>query len=309
MRHAGAGGALFRMGQPTQRLYVTIIAVICAICMQPPAPCAGIFPFADGLIGDLQQYSVGDNESLIEIARRFDLGYNAIVAANPGVDPIVPKPGTLITIPTAWILPPVSARPEIVINIPEFRLYYFFKNKRGTVVTFPLGIGDEGKETPAGSFRVIEKLVNPPWHVPESILANSAGLPRVVPPGPDNPMGSHALRLSLSSVLIHGTNRPWGIGRRSSHGCLRLYPEDIVRLYKLVPKGMRVVILNRPIKIGSKGQRVYVEVHEYEQDEAGVGGAMQLLADKKLLGRVDFARLITAMKEKKGVPVDITLIR
>lgn len=257
----------------------------------------------------MQQYKIADNESLVEIARQFDLGFNAIVAANPGVDPFIPKPGTIITIPTAWILPAVSMRPAIVINIPEFRLYYFPEAPSGATVTFPLGIGDEGTDTPVGSYTVVEKIAKPAWHVPESIRANERGLPRVVLPGPDNPMGSHALRLSQKSILIHGTNRPWGIGRRSSHGCLRLYPEDIVRLFEMVPKGIGVVIVNQPLKVGGGVNKVFVEVHQYEREESSVEQALQLLADSNLLTRTDFAKLIVAMEEKKGLPVDVTLTR
>jgi len=252
-------------------------------------------------------YRVGRNESLIEAARKFDLGFNAIVAANPGVDPLVPGADTLITIPTAWILPVVPRSPCIVINLPEFRLYYLPKGASGPVVTFPLGIGDQGKDTPVGSFLVVEKIRHPSWYVPASILAERKGLPKVIPPGPDNPMGSHALRLSLKSVLIHGTDRPWGIGRRSSHGCLRLYPEDIVRLYQLVPKGMRVLIVKEPIKVAARGERVFVEAHQYGREEVSAGRAIHLLAARNLLVRTDFSKLIRAMEERKGYPVDVTL--
>jgi len=283
-------------------------ALICALSVATPTRAATL-PHADGFVGELQRYRVPEHESLVEIARKFDLGFNAIVAANPDVDPFIPKAGTLITIPTTWILPAVMTRPSIVVNIPEFRLYYFPKSPSGDVVTFPLGIGDEGTDTPVGRYTITEKIAGPSWHVPKSIRAKEPGLPKVVPPGPDNPMGSHALRLSRAGVLIHGTNRPWGIGRRSSHGCLRLYPEDIVRLYKLIPKGMRVIIVNQPIKVGARGQRVFVEAHNYKPEGFGVGQAMQMLADRKILAMADFAKLIRAIEEGKGVPVDVTLDR
>lgn len=290
------------------RLFVTAIAVVCALGADPDAPAASL-PYADGVLGDLQQYRIIENESLFEVARRFDLGLNEIVDANPGIDPLIPSSGTLIDIPTAWILPDVPMRSGIVVNIPEFRLYYFSKTLPGLVATFPLGIGDEGRGTPLGSYTVIQKIPNPPWYVPRSIRSGSSYLPKVVPPGPDNPMGSHALRLSLTTLLIHGTNRPWGIGSRSSHGCLRLYPEDIVRLFKQVPKGTRVVIVNQPIKAVARGERVFVEAHRYESEDCSVGRAMHLLAYKNLLARTDFNKLIRAMEEMKGVPVDITLSR
>lgn len=294
------------MGTSICRPYLAVIAVIGALCITPPVLRAATLSYADGIIGNLQHYEVGKNESLIEIARKFGLGFNEIADANPGVDPFIPKAGTLITIPTAWILPVVSRRPRIVINIPEYRLYYFLN--KGKVVTFPLGIGDQGRDTPVGRYKVIEKIKNPAWHVPESIRAQ-AGLPNVVPAGPNNPMGSHALRLSRRDVLIHGTNRPWGIGRRSSHGCLRLYPEDIRRLFRMVPLGTRVDIVSRPVKIGASGKKVFVEAHRYKRKGPSVGEVMHLLADRKWLVRTDFAKLIRAMEEKKGVPVDVTLTR
>ena len=266
-------------------------------------------PHADGYLGEIQRYKIKKNESLIEIARKFDLGYNSIVEANPGVDPFIPQSGSTITIPTAWILPKISGIPSVIINLPEFRLYYLPNESPGTVVTFPLGIGDEWRETPLGLYTVTDKMVNPAWYVPGSIRAKEADLPRVVPPGPKNPMGTHALRLSRSDILIHGTNRPWGIGRRSSHGCLRLYPEDIVQFFKLVPKGMRVLIVNQPVKIGNRGNRVFIEVHRYGGNEPSVGQTLHMLAYRDLVENIDFAKLIKAVKEMRGLPVDITLER
>lgn len=269
---------------------------------------ATTLPYADGYVGKLQQYKVHGNESLIEIARRFDLGFNEITAANPGVDPFVPGAGSILTIPTAWILPTVPTRPALVINLPEYRLYYFPRRQRLSVITYPLGIGDQGAATPYGSFSVVEKLVRPSWHVPKSIRRERPDLPEVVPPGARNPMGSHALRLSLESILIHGTNRPWGIGRRSSHGCLRLYPEDIAELFRAVPKGTRVLIINQPVKIGTRGKKIYLEAHRAaEGGQPSVGQVMHRLARMNLLIRSDFAKIVGAIGERKGIPVDVTL--
>ncbi len=195
------------------------------------------------VIGLTKNYFAKENESLIEIARKFGLGYNEIVSANPDLDPFVVETNTNITLPTSWVLPDIGIYDGIIVNISEMRLYYFFK-ERGVnlVTTFPIGIGREEKDTPLGKFKVIEKIVNPYWHVPKSIRKANPDLPKVVPPGPNNPLGSHALRLSLSDILIHGTNKPYGIGRKVSHGCIRLYPEHIVKLYKLVPIGTNVTI-------------------------------------------------------------------
>lgn len=286
---------------------MTAMAILLPVAVSvSPACFAATFSHTQDLIGEIRHYRVGTNESLIEIARRFDLGYNEIRDANPGVDSFVPKPGTVVTIPTAWIPPQAPKRPALVVNIPELRLYFFPEDPAGTVITFPLGIGDEGRDTPLGTFLVIEKIMNPSWHVPDSIRGESSGLPKVVPPGPENPLGRHAIRLSGGSILIHGTNRPWGIGRRSSHGCLRLYPEDIAKLFELVRSGMQVTIVDQPVKVGVKGNRVFLEVHRYVDEKRDVGETMHMLANLGLIGRIDFAKLIRAVEEQKGLPVEIT---
>jgi L,D-transpeptidase ErfK/SrfK len=283
------------------------IALCAAFLAMPAVPAAGsvVNADADGIIGVEQQCEVMENESLWEIARRFDIGINGISHANPGVDPFIPEKGTVIRIPSQWILPDVPNRVGIVINIPEFRLYYFPPKEPGKVITFPVGVGDEGKNTPVGSYTIVEKIINPPWNVPESIRMEQPELPKVVPPGPDNPMGSHALRLSMRTLLIHGTDRPWGIGTRSSHGCIRLFPEDIVNLYAMVHKGTRVVIVNQPVKVAVRGWKVYMEVHRYE-DVDYAGRALRLLADKGLLERVDMLKLDLALEGRLGIPVEVT---
>ena len=302
--------AWYRMHKFLEAVHATvIIAVISAICITPGALPAATVLHADGVIGQLRQYQVRHNQSLIEIARQFDLGFNEIADANPGVDPFIPRAGSTITIPTAWIAPAVSTSTPIVVNIAELRLYFFPKSRSSTFATFPIGIGDEGRDTPIGNYTIIEKMQNPAWHVPKSIRVRSPDLPEVIPPGPTNPLGSYALRLSRRDILIHGTNRPWGIGRRSSHGCLRLYPEDIKQLFQIVHEGMRVAIVNQPVKVCASGKKVFVEVHRYGGKESSVGEAMQLLASKKLLGRTDFSKLIRAVKEKKGMPIEVTRTR
>ncbi|HJV36542.1 L,D-transpeptidase family protein [Geomonas sp.] len=288
-----------------QGVLISVLAF--ALLITPQLLPAEVIPIHEGFLGHLQHYQVKKKESLIEIARKFDVGFNEIMAANPGIDPFVPESGTLITIPTAWILPTLSSRPSVVINLPEFRLYYLPKPPSQMVLTFPLGIGDQGTDTPLGGYHVVEKIVKPAWHVPPSIRKKEPMLPKVMPPGPHNPMGSHALRLSSHDILIHGTNRPWGIGRRSSHGCLRLYPEDIVTLFRVVAKGTPVVIIDQPVKIGTKGHRIFLEAHRKDRSLVTVGDVVQRLADKGMLGRTDFAKLIRVMEERRGIPLDVTL--
>jgi L,D-transpeptidase ErfK/SrfK len=261
------------------------------------------------VIGSLQTYTVKHDESLVEIARKFDLGYQEIVDANPDFDPYVPGKDAFIQIPTSWILPDVSPYEGIIINLAEMRLFYFLKRKSSTLVmTLPIGIGREGFNTPLGRYNIIEKAVNPSWYVPASIQKEKPELPKVVPPGPDNPLGSHALRLSLGSVLIHGTNKPWGVGRRVSHGCIRLYPEDIPRLFKSVSKGTRVTIVQQPVKVGIRDKNVFIEVHN-DNPEGNINyfqEAVNLLMKKELIRNISTDKLYKALKEKQGIPVDIT---
>ncbi|MCS7164289.1 MAG: L,D-transpeptidase family protein [Thermodesulfovibrio sp.] len=263
------------------------------------------------IVGKLQTHILKNKESLIEIARQYDLGYNEIVDANPNLDPFVPGDGNKVIIPTFWILPD---RPNnfqgIIINLSEMRLYYFYKKqKKQLVTTFPIGIGDDGVETPTGKFKISHKIVNPSWYVPESIRQERPELPAVVPPGPDNPLGTHALRLSGLSYLIHGTNRPWAIGRKVTHGCIRLYPEDIPKLFDLVPIGTEVLIIRQPVKVGRIGNEIYVEVHKDEQlkDFDYLKNAIEQLSKKGLLKYVDTFKLYYVVKRKSGIPTSVTI--
>lgn len=287
------------------RFVIAEIVLACACSCFAGRADAAAFAGGSNIVGEVREYRLHRNESLLEVTRKFDLGFNAIAAANASLDPWVPPEGSVVTIPTAWILPDRQLRKGIVINLPELRLYFFLSS--GKVLTYPLGIGEQGSATPLGRYRVIEKIVAPAWHVPASIRAERPMLPDIIPPGPDNPLGSHALRLSRHDLLIHGTNRPWGIGRRTSHGCLRLYPADIFQLFKRVPVGTRVTIIDQSLKACSRGNKVYLEVHRPQGKENSVGDALRLLASKKLLGKADFAKVIKTVEQMKGIPVDVTL--
>ncbi|MEJ5227872.1 L,D-transpeptidase family protein [Thermodesulfovibrio sp.] len=259
------------------------------------------------VIGTVRYHNVNKGESLIEIARHYNLGYNEIVAANPDLDPFIPPENSRIVIPTQWILPEKPANFQgIVINLSEMRLYYFYKSSQ--LVTFPIGIGDDGLETPVGKFKISHKIVNPPWYVPESIRKERPELPAVVPPGPENPLGSHAMRLSGLSYLIHGTNRPWAIGRKVTHGCIRLYPEDIPKLYEIVPVGTEVIITRQPVKVGKIGEEIFVEVHMDDQLENFdyLQNAMELLGKKGYLKYIDTFKLYNVIKRKSGIPTSVT---
>ena len=208
-------------------------------------------------------------DSLLDLARYFDIGHDEILDANPKVDPRLPKEGTRILLPTQHLLPS-GPRQGIVINIAALRLYYYPKDGK-TVVTHPTGVGRESWATPEGDTKVIAKEIEPFWRVPPSIRAEYArqGNPisAVIPPGADNPLGRYALRLDIPGYLIHGTNRPYGIGMRVSHGCIQLYPEDISALFSDVPVGTRVSIINRPYVIGRIAGRWYLEAHPFFGDD------------------------------------------
>jgi len=277
----------------------------------PPVSSAEVYLYREGetVIDYVQTYKANNNESLIEIARKYDLGYNEIADANPDLEPFVPGEGISVKIPTSWILPDVTSYEGIVINLSEMRLYYFFiEGGSRFVTTFPIGIGKEGNNTPTGNFRVIEKIVNPSWYVPESIKKEKPYLPKVLPPGPDNPLGSHAIRLSSRTILIHGTNKPWGVGRRVSHGCIRLYPEDIPKLFELVPEGSPVTIVRQPIKIGTKNNRVFIEVENDDAEENWnyFNEIVRILVEKNLLQSISTEKLYRALAEKRGIPQDIS---
>jgi L,D-transpeptidase ErfK/SrfK len=261
------------------------------------------------VLGRIGRYKVSQNESLYEIARWYKTGFNEIVSANPGVDPYIPGKGRSLILPTSWVLPDTKRDKGIVINISEMRLFYFYKHKGVHLVkTYPIDIGDEGNDTPEGKFKVTEKIVHPAWHVPASVRKDKPDLPEVVPPGPNNPMGVYAMRLSHSTVLIHGTDIPWGIGKRVSHGCIRLYPEDIDELFHSVKYGTKVTIINQPVKAGVSGGRVYVEVNEdLEQNNFNYLVRLEdLLKKKGLISRVNMMKLDTAVREKTGYAVDVS---
>jgi L,D-transpeptidase ErfK/SrfK len=226
-----------------------------------------------GVIGDLQIVLSREEDTFSDLAREYGLGYDEIVDANPGIDPWLPGENTPILLPTQYVLPD-APRDGIVLNIASKRLFYFPQSTEGhsqSVLTFPIGIGRVGWETPLGDAAVIAKARDPHWYVPASVRAEheQAGdpLPAVVAPGPDNPLGRHVLKLDLPGYLIHGTNQPYGVGMRVSHGCVRLYPENIELLYSLVETGEAVTIVNQPYLSGWRDGELYFESHKQLEDD------------------------------------------
>ena len=207
-------------------------------------------------------------DTFADIARRFNVGYTELVRANPGVDPWLPGEGTEIVLPTEFILPD-APREGIVLNLAQMRLYYFPKPKKEgpvEVITHPIGIGKVGWATPEGTTKVVSHVKDPTWTPPVSVREQHAKdgdiLPATVPPGPDNPLGRHMMRLGWPSYLMHGTNKPPAVGMRASAGCVRLYPEDIALLFDAVPDGTKVTVVNQPVLLGWHGDRLLVQTYE-----------------------------------------------
>jgi lipoprotein-anchoring transpeptidase ErfK/SrfK len=250
---------------PIKPLLFLLLALMSALPVQArsyPLP-----PTGSRLIGELEDYFIQQDEYLELVGKHTQIGFLALLEANPGVDPYLPKPGTRLTLPTQMLLPDVP-REGIVINLPELRLYYFPKGKQ-EVIVLPIGIGDIGRETPEMTTTIIEKTPDPSW-VPGPMVRKSwleqqgITLPAVVPPGPDNPLCKFAMRLGYGKrdYLIHGTNKDFGVGLRVSAGCIRLRPDDIESLFKMVPIGTPVRVINQPVKVAIEpGGRRWLEVH------------------------------------------------
>jgi L,D-transpeptidase ErfK/SrfK len=230
-------------------------------------------PETDDVIGELQVTRVQGEDTFSDLARRFNLGYEEMVRANPGVDPWLPGEDREVVLPTQFVLPD-APREGLVINLPQLRVFYFPKVKQGeprTVITHPIGIGKVGWSTPQGTTKVTGKAKNPTWFPPASVRKEhrAAGdpLPSRVPPGPDNPLGTHMMTLGWPSYLVHGTNKPYGVGMRSSHGCIRFYPEDIQQLYDDIPVGTKVTVVNQPFVFGWHQGELYAQAFPVMEDD------------------------------------------
>ncbi|RRQ20653.1 L,D-transpeptidase family protein [Thiohalobacter thiocyanaticus] len=273
------------------------------------------------LVGRIQVIEAAHEDTLLDIARRHQLGHDEILLANPGVDRWLPGADTRVTLPTRFILP-AGEREGLVLNVPEMRLYYYppaGRGERPEVRTWPVSVGRMDWNTPLGSWKISRKQTDPAWYPPASIREEAAArgepLPEVVPPGPDNPLGQHALRLSVPGYLIHGTNKPWGIGMRVTHGCIRMYPEDVAVLYEQVPVGTPVRIVNQTVKAGWLLGTLYLEVHPpLEEDRPGREQLLSIALDAietatqgrppvRLSGR----RINQAVENPSGYPVAVSL--
>lgn len=220
-------------------------------------------PHNGNVIGYMKHYTVKPGDNLSTIGRQFDIGGYEMKEANPGVNYLRPPAGTSLTIPSRFVIP-LAKRKGIVVNLAEMRLYYFHDGSN-KVSTFPIGIGKEGWDTPLGTSQIVRMRKDPTWVVPDSILenhkANGKHIEPTMPPGPNNPLGKYAMNTGFKNIVIHGTPYPRGVGVRSSHGCMRMLPEDVEQLYKMVKVGTPIQIVHQPNKVGFADNLVYLEAH------------------------------------------------
>ena len=277
----------------------------------------------DDVIGELEHTRVGAGDTLLDIARRHNLGQQEILLANPDVDRWLPSTGAAVLLPHRHILPKAK-RTGLILNVPEMRLYYFPKPGLGqspVIITHPVSVGRMDWKTPLGTTQIVAKQKNPAWYPPRSLKQEAAAagetLPDVVKPGPYNPLGRYAIRLGIPGYLIHSTNKPYGVGMRVTHGCVRMYPEDIETLFDGVPVGTPVQIINQPIKVGWLDGTLYLEVHpplaedryQYRDIEQM---AMDAIADAIAGENTKYSVMLhagavrTAIQEQSGVPVAIS---
>jgi L,D-transpeptidase ErfK/SrfK len=270
------------------------------------------------VVGELQVVFTREDETFSDLAREYGLGYDELLAANPDVDPWLPGADTPLLLPTQYVLPD-APREGVVLNIAAKRLFYYpavVEGEAPVVMTFPIGIGRVGWETPLGETTVISKATDPHWYVPASVREEHAEmgdpLPSVVPPGPDNPLGKHVLKLDLPGYLIHGTNQPYGVGMRVSHGCVRLYPENIELLYSLVELGENVHIVNQPYLAGYLDGDLFFEGHAPLQDDAvSADDRLQaIIAANELIDSEDAVRILQGIAgEARGIPVRLASVQ
>ncbi|MFA5922996.1 MAG: L,D-transpeptidase family protein [Methylococcaceae bacterium] len=275
------------------------------------------FQLSDGqtMVGTIATVNTRENDTLSDIARHFGLGYNDISKANPTITPWTPKPGSRVILPLQFILPDAPHK-GITLNLANMRLFYYPKKQPDKVFTYPVGIGRQGWNTPMGLTSIVAKKANPTWVVPASIHQEHAekgdSLPKVVPAGPDNPLGLYAMRLGFPRYLMHGTNKPYGIGMQVSHGCVQLYPEDIEVLFKKASVGMPVRIIHQPYLTAWHQDMLYLEANEplqkWTKDKSRLKKQLlkqlrQISAKKKVA--IDWEKVDRIIQRADGIPTPI----
>ncbi len=308
------------MRLPKSFLHAARLAVVCATAMilsLGATPSGASVPQTTGMVGSLSIHYVRPGDTMLDIAMRYRIGYVELRAANPDVDPWLPIEDTVLLLPEQHILPK-DAGPGLLVNLGDLRLY-FFPPDGGAPQSWPISTGREAYETPLGLQTVTEKTVNPTWVPTANHRSEDPTVPAYVPPGPDNPLGNRRIRVGWNGYAIHGTNKPEGIGRRVSRGCVRMYPTDVEEVFELVRVGMPVTITNQPVKLGWRDDNLYMEVHPFgdqaDQVEYGdevlpqpIGNVDDLVFDAAGvdIGRVNWDTVRAAVAERRGVPIRIT---
>ena len=312
-----------RLSIHTRYFHQIFSALLFLLIVRVPSLGATSYPLPPAdvdLVGETQIIQARAEDTLLDIARRYDLGQDEILLANPKVDRWLPGEGTEVVLPSRFILPRAE-RKGLVLNVPEMRLYYFYRSgldKEPKVASYPVSIGRMDWNTPLGMARIAGKDRDPSWHPPKSLkleaIAKGDPLPDVVEPGPDNPLGRYAMRLSIPGYLIHSTNKPFGVGMRVTHGCVRMYPEDIEEIFPLVPVQTMVQIVNQPIKLGWQNKTLFLEVHPLMDEELQKNQDLQCIAYKMILDAIenkdailDIKGIKKALADKSGIPVPITI--
>jgi L,D-transpeptidase ErfK/SrfK len=268
-------------------------------------------------VGDEKTIEAHYEDTLVYLARDYNLGFLELKSANPDIDPWIPGEGTEIFLPTRHLLPD-APKDGIVINLAEMRLYAFVE-KDTPPQTFPLGVGREGLETPTGTTSIVRKVKGPVWYPTDRMREEDPELPEYIGPGAENPLGTHAMYLGWPEYLIHGTNRPFGIGRRVSSGCIRMYPEAIVKLYGEIPIGTKVTVVDQPIKYGWIGDQFFVEAHttkeqSLELEDNGSVTASSLSEDEKkaiekaageYADKLDWDKIDALVSSRSGIPAAV----
>ena len=294
---------------------------LCLLCVAN-AVAARTYELDGEVVGELEIASSMHVDTLSDMARAYDQGYLEMRWANPAVDPWLPGEDTEIIVPSLYVLPDAPQH-GIVVNVPEMRLYYFPKAVGRTarqVTTHPISIGRQEWTTPHGVTKIVQKVKDPNWYPPESIREEHAlagdPLPKVVPAGPENPLGAYALRLGLPGYLIHGTNRPYGIGMRVTHGCVRMYPKDVEQVFGAVSVGTPVRIINQPYKVGVRHGKVYLEVHPHLSEDKDIfkdqfSYVVERIVEKTAGREVElnWRNLQRAILEKNGIPQVVGEVR
>ena len=267
---------------------------------ETPDPFASLPP----VLGASRTVLVEPEDTLLDVAYRHRLGFEAVARLNPGVDAWIPDPGTVVELPTRYVLP--NAEPSgLVINVPEMRLYDFTVGPEPEI--FAIAIGDAFDPTLLGEFRVGAKRTDPAWYVPKSILDERPGQPLVVPAGPDNPLGSRWMTIGNTTYGIHGTNVRWSIGRLATHGCVRLYEDEVQRLYERIPSGTPLQILYQPHKWGRAGATLYLEAHPdpYQRAPDPLAAALEQPRALGLVQHLDLGLVRRVVEEARGIPVAV----